>query len=147
LTQAVPPTGRVLGVDFGEARIGLAVSDAAQVTATGRGLIVVRDDPAAADVAVAREVEELEAVGVVVGVPIAMSGELGAEGRGVLSYAERLRVLLEVPVVLEDERLTTAVASRGLRDSGSRRRSERDRVDEAAATVILQSWLDKRRAS
>jgi putative Holliday junction resolvase len=79
---------------------------------------------------------------VVVGHPVAMSGEAGTRAHAAEEFAGALRSFLEVPVVLQDERLSTVEAERALRRGGATGRERRRAVDQAAATIILQAWLD-----
>jgi putative Holliday junction resolvase len=91
-------------------------------------------------------VAEYEAVGVVVGLPVALSGKEGLAAASVRRYAARLvEVLGDIPVVLSDERMSTVVAGRRLAERGVKGRRQRAVVDQAAAVEILQGWLDARR--
>lgn len=139
-TEDVAP-GRVLGLDLGEARIGVAVSDPARKVAVPAGTIRVAGPPQDLK-AVAGMVREHGATEVVVGHPLTMAGERGAAARRAEEFAAGLRLLLDVPVRLHDERLSTAEAERGLRAAGAGSRQRRGAVDQAAATVILQAFLD-----
>ena len=132
---------RVLGVDFGQARIGVAVSDELGLLAHPVETIPgARVDVAAKRVAeIARE-KSVERV--VVGMPRHMNGELGAAAAEAKAFAEKLRRLLPCPVVMWDERLTTTAANRALRESGQKTRHTRGFVDQVAAQMILQGYLD-----
>ena len=138
------PRGRVLGLDLGSRRIGLAVSDDRARVATGYGVIERTGDGSADHRAIADAVLTLEAVAVVVGLPLSLSGGAGPAARAVLAETEVLARALPVPVTTHDERFTTVTAGRGLRSAGARRRTRAGRIDEAAAAVMLQSWLDSR---
>ena len=140
------PEGRILGVDLGDARIGLAVSDPLGVTAQPLGHVPGggRAKAVAAVVAAARE---HEAVTIVVGCPRLMSGEMGERAQAAQRFAEELASALGAPVVLWDERLTSVAAQRALIDGGVRRQRRREVVDAVAAALILQGWLDAQRAS
>lgn len=134
--------GRRLGVDVGAVRIGVAVSDPDGVLATPL-VTVPRDVEAGSDLrAIAGLVAEYEAVGVVVGLPRTLAGREGQAAATAREFAEALAGALDVPVDLSDERLTTVVATRQLRDRGVKGRKQRAVVDQAAAVAILQSWLD-----
>ena len=137
---------RAVGLDLGERRIGVAVSDRAGVLAVGHGVIERGDDWDAVANAIADVVRELEAECVVVGLPLSLDGSRGPAARKAEADAGALRALLDVPVELVDERLTTVTALRGLQAAGVRRNARRRVVDQAAATVLLQTWLDGRRA-
>jgi putative holliday junction resolvase len=154
--DADPGRGRRIGVDVGGVRIGVAVSDPDGILATPVETVVRRGSKGAdppsedgADVArIAALVAEYEAVEVIVGLPQTLRGELGAAAQLATAFADRLRAAVDpVPVRLTDERLTTVVATRVLRDSGRRARSHRPVIDQAAAVAILQGWLDRRRAA
>lgn len=134
--------GRVLGLDLGEARIGVAISDPDRAMAVPAGTI--RAAGGVDDLkAVARLVKETGAVEVVVGHPLSLSGESGEAARKAGEFAEGLRMLLQVPVHLQDERLSTVEAERGLRVAGADGRRRRGAVDQAAATLILETYLAK----
>ena len=130
---------RALGIDFGERRIGVAVSEGRVAlpvrTLERRGL--AKDLDALAKMAREREVEC-----VVVGLPIHMDGRRGPEAEAAARFAERVGERLELPVHLVDERLTSAEAERSLRETGRRARDQRGVVDAVAATLILRVWLE-----
>jgi putative Holliday junction resolvase len=133
----------VLGLDLGDARIGVAVSDDDRRMAVPLGTI---HTGAPADLkAVAKLVDEHSATAVVVGLPLSMSGARGSAAAKADAFADALRSILAVPVELQDERLSTVEAERGLRDAGVTGRERRNVVDRTAATVILQAWLDATR--
>jgi putative holliday junction resolvase len=143
--RAAPPAGRVLGIDLGAVRIGVAVSDSGQRLATGLTVITRSGDAGADRGAVARLVADEDAVAVVVGLPRSMDGSLGPAARAALEEVDRLEEQLAVPVEAYDERLTTVTATQVLRAGGTRGRAVRGVVDQVAAAVMLQSWLDGRR--
>lgn len=135
--------GRALGLDLGDARIGVAVSDDERRMAVPVGTI---HTGAPADLkAVAKLVDEHAATLVVIGLPLSMSGERGAAAVKADAFADALRAFLPVPVEMQDERLSTVEAERGLREAGVTGRERRNVVDRTAATVILQAWLDANR--
>jgi putative Holliday junction resolvase len=140
MAQTSSATGRVLGLDLGDVRIGVAISDPGRRLAVPMG--TVRAGAPADLKAVARLVEENDVTLVVVGHPLLLSGETGVRARHTGEFANALRQFLHVPVVLHDERLSTAEANRALRDAGASGRERRRVVDRSAATVILQSYLD-----
>jgi putative Holliday junction resolvase len=114
--------------------------------------VITRSGDASADRArVAEIVSEVDAGLVVVGLPLSMDGSEGTAAKAALKEAQALRELLDVPVELQDERLTSVTANRSLTEAGvtgRRRRKAREAgaVDQAAAAVLLQSWLDTRKA-
>jgi putative holliday junction resolvase len=140
-------SGRVLAFDLGEARIGVAISDAERTMAVPHGTIRVAGG--IEDLrAVAALVEESGAREVVVGHPVGLSGERGPAAQRAEAFADGLHQLLpEVPVHLHDERLSTVEAERRLREAGGSGANRRSRVDAAAATVILEGWLARARSS
>ncbi|HLE44395.1 MAG TPA: Holliday junction resolvase RuvX [Methylomirabilota bacterium] len=136
----MPEKGRVLGLDLGDVRIGVAISGPDRKVAVPLGTV---HTGAPADLkAIARIVQESEVTLVVVGNPLRMSGETGTRARHAEEFASALRQFLSVPVVLHDERLSTAEAERALKEAGAGRRERRRAVDRSAAAVILQSYLD-----
>jgi putative holliday junction resolvase len=136
--------GRVLALDLGDVRIGVAISDAERRLAVPLG--VVRTGAPADLKAIRSIVADNEVSLVVVGDPLLLSGERGDRSRKAAEFATALRAVLEVPVELQDERLSTVEAERALRSAGASGREARRSVDQSAATVILQSWLDADRA-
>ena len=132
--------GRVLGLDLGDARIGVAISDDRRRIAVPLG--TVRTGAPADIRAIVDLVREHGVTLVVVGHPLRLSGEAGERAQHAARFAEALVGTLDVPVVLQDERLSTVEADRALRQTGASVRDRRRRVDRSAATVILQSWLD-----
>jgi putative holliday junction resolvase len=144
-----PRTGRRLGVDFGEVRVGVALSDPSGILATPL-VTLKRDRSRGTDLdALAALVAEHEVVEVVVGLPRTLAGRQGSAAQAATEYADALadRLGAAVPVQLTDERLTTVSAARVLAERGVRGRKQRAVVDQAAAVEILQSWLDARRSA
>jgi len=135
-----------LGVDVGTVRVGVAVSDPSGALATPL-VTLARDEPTGRDLAeLAALVRERAAVGVVVGLPVTLRGQEGASARMARDYAAALAALIEpVRVELCDERLTTVSAQRALAERGVRGKPRRAVIDQAAAVVLLQHWLDSRR--
>lgn len=132
--------GRVLGLDLGDARIGVAISDAARRMAVPLGTVRTG---APADVrAIAGIIREQGVTLVVVGHPLLLSGEAGERAHHAERFAGAIEKALGVPVRLQDERLSTVEAERALRESGTSGRDRRGTIDRSAATVILQAWLD-----
>lgn len=139
--------GRRLGVDVGEVRVGVAMSDPSGVLATPL-VTLRRDRRAGTDLdALAALVIEHEVVEVVVGLPRTLAGRHGPAARAAQDYARMLaeRIGDSAAVQLTDERLTTVSATRMLAGRGVRGRKQRAVVDQAAAVEILQGWLDARR--
>jgi putative holliday junction resolvase len=132
---------RILALDFGRVRIGAAISD--ELYALAHPLETIRSDERATS-RIAEIVREKKIDHVVVGVPRQMNGQIGAAAAEVLRFVEKLRAILACPVVTWDERLTTVAAHRALRDAGKKTRHTRGYVDQVAAQMILQSYLDRR---
>ena len=136
--------GRVLGVDLGSRRIGLAVSDPGGTVATPRGVLPRSGDPAADHRTIVAKAREAGADRIVVGLPLSLSGEAGPAARAVLEEVEAIRAEAGEGMRVEthDERLTTVTAEQQLREAGVRPRRRRAVVDEVAAAVMLQAYLD-----
>ena len=136
---------RALGVDLGTKRIGLAVSDAGGVLASPLATLESTRDRPAVHRRLAEIVAEYEVETVVVGLPMGLDGTVGTAATGALAEVEALRDVLSVPVVTQDERFSTVTAHEQLRAAGVDSRRRRKIVDQQAAVVLLQAWLDARR--
>jgi putative Holliday junction resolvase len=140
-----PDRGRRLGIDVGAVRVGVALSDPDGMLATPLAT-VTRDVGHGTDLdTIAGFVAEHEVVGVVVGLPRTLAGREGPAAEAARAFAEALAGRLQVPIEFSDERLTTVVATRQMRESGRKGRRQRAVVDQVAAVAILQGWLDARR--
>jgi putative Holliday junction resolvase len=140
---------RFLGVDFGERRIGLAVSDPTATIARPLPTLVRRRGKRP-PVGTILEIVATHAVeGLVVGLPLTLEGEESDWTRDVRAFAGRLAERAGLPVAFVDERMTSVAAERAVRSSGlpRRERERKDRVDAAAAVLILQAYLDRRGSS
>jgi putative Holliday junction resolvase len=138
-------TARVLALDVGTRRLGVAVSDPTGTVASPLATLPRRSAEADAG-AIARLAAEQQAGTVVAGLPLSLSGRRGPAAREVLAYLERLKQLLpDLRFELADERLSTVSAERALVAGGVGRRARREVVDQVAASVFLQAWLDARR--
>ena len=131
----------ILALDFGRARIGVAISDDLQLLAHPLETIPTKERP---ESRIAKIVQNKKVDHVVAGVPRQMNGQIGTAAIEVLQFVEKLRAILPCPVVTWDERLTTVAAQRALRDAGKKTRHTRGYVDQVAAQMILQSYLDSR---
>ena len=136
---------RVLAVDWGERRIGLAVSDPTGVIATPLPTLRVRGREEAI-AGVARMAAAQEAVRIVVGLPLLMSGERGRAAEAALAFAKSLAARTGLEVDTYDERLTSAMSQRRLRETGVRTGRAKEKVDQGAALVLLESYLQRRAA-
>lgn len=135
--------GRVLGVDLGARRIGLAVSDPSGVIASPHGLLERSGDAEKDRAAIVAAAAAVDASVVVVGLPKEMSGKLGPAAKAARAEVDALRLLApEIRFELLDERLTTVIAQRSLIDAGVKRKARKRTVDKVAAAVILQSYLE-----
>jgi putative Holliday junction resolvase len=140
-------TGVRVGIDVGTVRIGVARSDFHGMLATPVET-VPRDRATPTDLTrIAAIVAELDAVEVIVGLPLALSGRHTASTDDAVTFAETLAGTVPVPVRLVDERLSTVSAQAALRTAGRSTRTQRPVVDQVAATIILQHALDTERAS
>jgi putative holliday junction resolvase len=138
--EPVGDPGRVLGLDLGDARIGVAISDDRRRIAVPLG--TVRTGAPADVMAIADLVRGHDVTLVVIGHPLHLSGDAGERAHHAERFAEALDAFLDVPVLLQDERLSSVEADRALRQAGASGRERRRTVDRSAATVILQAWLD-----
>lgn len=137
---------RALGVDLGSKRIGLAVSDRSGTIASPLS-VLARSKSRRHDLAeIARIARDEEAEVIVVGLPLSMSGEYGAAAKAAVKEADRLATVVDVPVEMHDERLTTVTADRSMIEADMRAPERRKVVDKVAAAIMLQAWLDSRRA-
>ena len=136
---------RLLALDVGDRRIGVAVSDSLGILAAP--LTTIRRSSESRDVrAVLDLVAEHEAGGIVVGIPYSLSGERGPQALAVQRFRDALAAWAGVPVFEQDERYSTVEAERLLREAGAEPSKDRARVDAAAAAVVLQAYLDAGRA-
>lgn len=135
---------RILGIDLGRARIGVAVSDELGMLAHPVETIPARIDVAAR---IAEIVREKNAERVVIGLPRHMNGSVGVGAAEALAFAEKLRARLSCEVVTWDERMSTMAANRALRESGQKTRNSRSVIDQVAAQMILQGYLDSLQAA
>jgi putative holliday junction resolvase len=140
---------RYLGLDVGDRRIGVALSDESATLASGL-LTLERVGPRKDPKALAALVREHGVTEVVVGLPRRLDGAIGAQAQKVLDFMDALRPVLRVPVVPWDERLTTVAAHQMLAETGMgwrERRGRRGLVDQVSATLILQGYLDYRKVA
>ena len=132
---------RYLGLDLGDKRVGVALSDESATVATGLDTLSrvgPRKDPRA----VAELVRKHAAGGIVVGLPRKLDGSVGVQAQKVLEFVEDLRRVVRVPVVTWDERFTSVVAQQALIEGDVSRRARKGLVDKVSAILILQNYLD-----
>ena len=137
-------TGRVLGVDLGSKRIGLALSDPTRTIASPHGVLARGRDHAADHAAIVAAAHEAEAGTIVVGFPLSLSGREGPAAQATRVEVEELQALAgpTIAVLVHDERLTTVTAVAALGEARIGREERRRLVDKVAAAVMLQSWLE-----
>ncbi len=136
--------GRIMALDIGGRRIGVALSDPGRVLASP--LTTLRAEPRAAAIArIAALAAQHEVAAIVVGLPLTLTGEVGPQAQIVQTFADELRQVVAVPVHLFDERLTSVAAERMMIELGIKPDRRKERIDEVAAAIILQDFLDARR--
>jgi putative Holliday junction resolvase len=131
--------GRILGLDIGGERIGVAISDEMGILASPLGMIR-RGGPV--DAELISYIKQYHPVKIVAGLPVGLSGREGPQAKEVREYTDALAERVGIDLEYWDERLTTSIAERSLIGSGVRRKDRRDKVDALAASVILQGYLD-----
>ncbi len=134
--------GRVVALDLGSKRIGVATSDLTQTLATPYEVLLRRGSRVEDHKAIVNLVEECEAVRVVIGLPVGLNGKEGAAAKLIRDEVVQLTSVLSVPVELFDERFTTTAAHSTLRAQNMRGEARRGVVDKVAAAVLLRAWLD-----
>jgi putative Holliday junction resolvase len=137
---------RALGLDLGTRRIGVAISDDGGTIASPIETLQRTKDRTADHRAIASLVEEWGAGVVVVGLPLSLDGTEGPAATSALAEVDELRQALTVPVETVDERFTTVTAGQQLREQGVRGKRRTAVIDQAAAAVLLQSWLEQQRS-
>jgi putative Holliday junction resolvase len=135
--------GRIMGLDVGDVRTGVALSDPMRIIAQAHSVIDASSPPEAAD-AIRAIVEEQGVVQVVVGLPLNQRGERGPQADKVLAFVDMLREKLSIEVCTIDERFTTAGAERSLIAAGVKRKGRKKVIDKLAAQQILQTYMDRR---
>ena len=140
---------RVLGIDFGERRVGLALSDPSATIAQPLPTITRRMGKRPPIAAITEIIQQQEVAEVVVGLPLNLSGDETDWTRTVREFGNKLQERAGVPVEFLDERLTSVQAERAVRGSGLKRsdREQKHRIDAAAAVLLLQTYLDRRTRS
>ena len=133
---------RLLGVDYGERRIGLAISDPTGTLATPLEELDARQ-PREMMRRIAELCRERQVTGLVVGLPINMNGTEGPSAQAARAFAEKLRTALGLPVELADERFSSVTANQALILGGTRREQRKEVVDKLAAQILLQHHLDR----
>lgn len=133
----------IMSVDLGKARTGIAVCDKTEFLASPYKVIFEKS-PQKLPQKVAEAAKETKAELIVVGLPKNMDGSEGESAQNARNFAEKLRELTQIETVMQDERGTTITAHNFLNDTNTRGKKRKNVVDEVAATIILQDYLDKR---
>jgi putative holliday junction resolvase len=137
----LPPKGRVLGIDYGTVRVGLAVCDADRIIASPLATYLRRSE--AVDGEYFKRVKANEGVvGLVVGLPISLNGTEGPSAKAARDYGAWLATVTDLPVAYSDERFTSFVAESALLDAGLTNKKRKAKVDRVAAQIMLQAYLD-----
>ena len=145
--MSLPPTGRLLAVDWGEVRLGLALSDETQTLASPLETLVRRAGKRLPLARIFALVEEYRPVGAVVGLPLTGEGEEAESAAAARALAGELGRRTGLPVEMWDERMSTARALAAIREQGGTTRGRKADVDALAAAVLLQHFLDARRSA
>ena len=143
LTEIKSTSGKIMSVDFGDTRTGLAVSDPSRLLASGIGYLSPGGIEKTAD-AVAEAAKENRVVAVIVGLPVNMDGSEGGRAARCRKFASMLSERLDgIPVAMFDERMTTMTASRYLNETNTRGKKRKSVIDTLSAQIILQNCLDR----
>ena len=145
--MSLPASGRLLAVDWGEVRLGLALSDETQTLATPLETLVRRPGKRFPMGRFLELVETYRPVGVIVGLPLTGEGEEAESAAAARELAGDLSRRTELPLELWDERMSTARALAAIREQGGTTRGRRNEVDALAAAVLLQHYMDARRSA
>lgn len=145
-SSSSPPRERVLAIDYGERRVGVAVSNPDFDFVSGLPTIDRKALKGSIVEAIGRIVAERDVDRVVLGIPYTMEGEEGPQALEVRGFQAELEAALDVPIEEWDERLTTGAARAALREAGHDERSMRDKLDQLAAVLMLEGWLRRRAA-
>ena len=132
---------RILGLDVGERRIGVAVADQRARVALPVAVVERREMPADLD-AIARLAQDQRAEAIVIGLPISLNGSLGAQAEAVKAFGQELSARLSLPIEYWDERLSTVEAQRRLASAGKKGPKAKAQRDALAAAIVLQSYID-----
>jgi putative Holliday junction resolvase len=134
---------RILGLDIGDQRMGLALSDSMGILASPL-IIIERTSDEQAVKAILKIVSEREVERIIVGLPLSLGGDIGHQAKKVQSFTEILQQHTTIPIEYRDERFTTATAKQLKQEAGTRKLNRRTRYDAMAAAVILQEYLDEK---
>ena len=130
-----------MGLDIGDRRIGVALSDPEDILATPLTTIIRDDDDSAIGKII--ELVDMNDVGrIIIGLPYSLSGEKSSQTTSTLQFTEKIKDALNIEIVLEDERFSTSVAHRLLSQAGNKKKKNKGSIDAAAAAYVLQGYLD-----
>ncbi|MGD0855895.1 MAG: Holliday junction resolvase RuvX [Dehalococcoidia bacterium] len=133
---------RALGLDVGDKKIGVALSDPSQVLATPlKTIIRVNDEVAIKEIVGLARKHDISKI--IVGLPYSLNGAIGKQAEKVLSFSKQIAQATDVEIIMQDERLTSVSANQKLREAGKKGSKLKNEMDAAAATVILQAYLDE----
>ncbi|CAB4544008.1 MAG: Holliday junction resolvase RuvX [Actinobacteria bacterium] len=135
--------GRRIAFDFGDVRIGVAVTDPSGILASP--LAYLPNSQGALEIELKRLYQEYDPIYTAIGFPIHLSGAEGEKSRAVKGFAELIQTITTSPIYLIDERMTTVSANRTLREAGHDSKSSKEQIDSMAATAILESALNQER--
>ncbi len=142
---------RIIGIDYGLARIGVAISDELKIIASPCSTISCQKKLEETAKIILNELEAIKKTNnceiseIVIGMPLRMNGQIGVQADEVKALSDILKSFIEVPIILWDERLTTVQAERALREGKMTRKKRTQVVDPVAAAIILQSYLDHKK--
>lgn len=139
-----PATGRIIAVDWGEKRIGLAISDPTQTIGLPLSTLTRRSGRRFPMKVFRTHVEENNVVGVVVGLPLDLNGGESAASKAAREMADLIQARTKLPLGFQDERFTTARALAAIQEMGGSKRGREGDVDQISATLLLQTFLDRR---
>lgn len=134
-----------MAMDIGDVRTGVAVTDPLQIIASPLRTVPMKGKLEADADALAAVVAEVGPTEIVLGIPLNQQGQPGPQAKKVTAMADALKARVQVPVHMLDERFTTAEATRQLRGAGVSSKKQRASVDQVAAVIILETWLQKER--
>jgi putative Holliday junction resolvase len=135
---------RNMGLDIGDKRVGVALSDPEEILATPV-TAVLRDDDESAISGIVELVRNNNVNRIIIGLPYSLSGGQSSQTISTLRFVDKIKDALSVEIVLEDERFSSSVAQRLLSQAGNKKKKDKGKIDAAAAAYILQGYLDKKR--
>ncbi len=142
LTKKWDCMGRIIGIDFGMARIGLARSDKSKILASPVGVVKAQKKPEDTIALILAEIKDFTCELFVIGLPLQLSGKASPMSESAKAFGEKLQELSGIDVTYLDERLTSKQVERSMMDGGVNRKKRAKNVDTLSATLILQSYLD-----